>query len=118
MLIIFVSVFITLSACVSVKLGEYPTWMFLQSIFAVALFYFAHWQTYVSGMYEKMNNILIKYYTFHLLLIFCLMALGTLRFGKFDVTETQLSIIFLHLMSAVFGTAIWDCEVSNKCYDV
>lgn len=78
------TVFITLSACVSVKLGEYPSWMFLQSFFAVALFYFAHWQTYVSG---------------------------TLRFGKFDVTETQLSIIFLHLMSAVFGTGIWDYEI-------
>jgi hypothetical protein len=58
--------------------------MFLQSFFAVALFYFAHWQTYVSG---------------------------TLRFGKFDVTETQLSIIFLHLMSAMFGTNIWDFEI-------
>lgn len=50
MLIIVISVFITLSACVSVKLGEYPSWMFLQSFFAVGLFYFAHWQTYVSGM--------------------------------------------------------------------
>jgi len=78
------TVFITLSACVSVKLGEYPTWMFLQSFFAVGLFYFAHWQTYVSG---------------------------TLHFGKFDVTETQLSIIFLHLMSAIFGTGIWDYEI-------
>lgn len=44
--------------------------------------------------------------------------LGTLRFGKFDVTETQLSIIFLHLMSSVFGTGIWDYEVSTKLYEV
>jgi len=51
-----------------------------------------------------------------LLLIFTY-DLGTLRFGKFDVTETQLSIIFLHLMSAAFGTGIWDYEVSIKSYD-
>ncbi|XP_050426759.1 cholinephosphotransferase 1 [Adelges cooleyi] len=78
------TVFITLSTCVSVKLGEYPSWMFVQSFFAVALFYFAHWQTYVSG---------------------------TLRFGKFDVTETQLTIIFLHVTSAIFGTEIWDYQI-------
>ncbi|XP_025417164.1 cholinephosphotransferase 1 [Sipha flava] len=78
------TVFITLSTCVSVKLGEYPSWMFLQSFFAVALFYLAHWQTYVSG---------------------------TLRFGRFDVTETQISIIFVHIMSAVFGTSIWDIVI-------
>lgn len=46
------------------------------------------------------------------------MLLGTLRFGKFDVTETQLSIIFLHLMSAIFGTEIWDYEVSNNDYSI
>jgi len=57
MLIIVISVFITLSACVSVKLGEYPSWMFLQSFFAVALFYFAHWQTYVSGMLKYLKKL-------------------------------------------------------------
>jgi hypothetical protein len=44
--------------------------------------------------------------------------LGTLRFGRFDVTETQISIIFVHIMSAVFGTSIWDIVVSNKYYCV
>jgi len=39
---------------------------------------------------------------------------GTLRFGKFDVTETQLTVIFLHLISALFGTGVWDYEVSLK----
>ncbi|XP_050526831.1 cholinephosphotransferase 1 [Daktulosphaira vitifoliae] len=78
------TIFITLSTCISVKLGEYPSWMFFQSLFAIGLFYFAHWQTYVSG---------------------------TLRFGKFDVTESQLVIITLHLMSAIFGTGVWDYEI-------
>lgn len=45
---------------------------------------------------------------------FFTMISGTLRFGKFDVTETQLSIIFVHFMSAIFGTGIWDTEVRSK----
>lgn len=47
-------------------------------------------------------------------IILFLWLLGTLRFGKFDVTETQLSIISLHLMSSIFGTSVWDCEVRTQ----
>lgn len=49
------------------------------------LFYCAHWQTYVSG---------------------------TLRFGKVDVTEAQIAIMLIHLISAVFGPSIWMVKVS------
>ncbi|XP_058836579.1 cholinephosphotransferase 1 isoform X4 [Topomyia yanbarensis] len=74
------TVFVALSACVSVQLGYYPRWMFFQCFCAMTLFYCAHWQTYVSG---------------------------TLRFGKIDVTEAQCTIIGIHLISAVFGPSIW-----------
>lgn len=47
---------------------------------ATSLFYIAHWQAYVSG---------------------------TLKFGKFDVTEAQFTIIFIHLISAFFGCEFW-----------
>lgn len=67
-------------------------------------------------IFQKSNDILIKYCIYNLFL-FISYDIGTLRFGKFDVTETQLSIIFLHLMSAVFGTGIWDIEVSTKFFD-
>jgi len=46
----------------------------------MTMFYCAHWQTYVSG---------------------------TLRFGKIDVTEAQIAIIIIHMISAVFGPSIW-----------
>lgn len=74
------TVFVALSACISVRLGFYPKWMFFQCFCAMTLFYCAHWQTYVSG---------------------------TLRFGKVDVTEAQCTIMAIHMISAIFGPNIW-----------
>lgn len=74
------TVFVALAVCIAVKLGSYPAWMFFQCFVAITLFYCAHWQTYVSG---------------------------TLRFGKFDVTEAQFAVIMIHLISAIFGPDIW-----------
>ncbi|XP_077561074.1 cholinephosphotransferase 1-like isoform X2 [Haemaphysalis longicornis] len=78
------TVFVALAVCIAVKLGSYPAWMFFQCFVAITLFYCAHWQTYVSG---------------------------TLRFGKFDVTEAQFSVIMIHLISAIFGPDIWATKV-------
>uniref|UniRef100_A0A1Q3FTS1 diacylglycerol cholinephosphotransferase n=1 Tax=Culex tarsalis TaxID=7177 RepID=A0A1Q3FTS1_CULTA len=78
------TVFVALSACISVQLGFYPRWMFFQCFCAMTLFYCAHWQTYVSG---------------------------TLRFGRIDVTEAQCTIIGIHLISAVFGPGIWMTKI-------
>ncbi|KAH8275435.1 hypothetical protein KR026_007215, partial [Drosophila bipectinata] len=74
------TVFVALSACISCQLGHYPNWLFFQCFCAIALFYCAHWQTYVSG---------------------------TMRFGRIDVTEAQFSIIAIHLVSAVLGPEFW-----------
>ncbi|KAM8714130.1 hypothetical protein ACLKA7_014305 [Drosophila subpalustris] len=74
------TIFVALSACISCQLGHYPNWLFFQCFCAIALFYCAHWQTYVSG---------------------------TMRFGRIDVTEAQFSIIAIHLVSFVFGPEIW-----------
>ncbi|XP_023171216.2 cholinephosphotransferase 1 isoform X1 [Drosophila hydei] len=74
------TIFVALSACISCQLGHYPNWLFFQCFCAIALFYCAHWQTYVSG---------------------------TMRFGRIDVTEAQFSIIAIHLVSALLGPEIW-----------
>lgn len=58
--------------------------MFYQFMAASTLFYTAHWQTYVSG---------------------------TLLFGKFDVTEAQITIIIMHIVSAIFGVSVWSLQV-------
>jgi hypothetical protein len=73
-----------MSACCAAGLGFHPTAMFLQCIIAVILFYVAHWQTYITG---------------------------TLRFGKFDVTEAQCCIMVIHTLSFFFGPGIWSKSV-------
>ncbi|XP_060530192.1 cholinephosphotransferase 1 isoform X4 [Cylas formicarius] len=78
------TVFVALSACTAVQLGNYPAWMFFQCFCAMTLFYCAHWQTYVSG---------------------------TLRFGKVDVTEAQITIMGILLISAIFGPSVWSTKV-------
>ncbi|XP_012162602.1 cholinephosphotransferase 1 isoform X2 [Ceratitis capitata] len=78
------TVFVALSACISCQLGQYPNWLFFQCFCAIGLFYCAHWQTYVSG---------------------------TLRFGKIDVTEAQFTIMAIHVISAVFGSEVWQTRI-------
>ncbi|XP_028167306.1 cholinephosphotransferase 1 isoform X1 [Ostrinia furnacalis] len=78
------TVFIALGACIAVKLGEYPTWMFFQCFCAMTLFYCAHWQAYVTG---------------------------TLKMGRIDVTEAQYSIIAIHLISATLGPDFWAMQL-------
>lgn len=83
------TVFVALSTCISIQLGHYPHWMFFQCFCAMTLFYCAHWQTYVSG---------------------------TLRFGRIDVTEAQITIILIQLVSTIFGPNIWSTKVFSEMF--
>lgn len=74
------TVFVVLGICVAVQLGTHPDWMFFCCFAGMFMFYCAHWQTYVSG---------------------------TLRFGIVDVTEAELCIIGVHLLTGALGTQIW-----------
>ncbi|CRK95571.1 CLUMA_CG009035, isoform A [Clunio marinus] len=78
------TVFVSISACCASGLGNHPSAMFLNCTIAVILFYVAHWQTYITG---------------------------TLKFGKFDVTEAQFCIIFIHTMSFFFGIEVWRTKI-------
>ncbi|XP_050679835.1 cholinephosphotransferase 1 isoform X1 [Leptidea sinapis] len=78
------TVFIALGACIAVRLGDYPTWMFFQCFCAMTLFYCAHWQAYVTG---------------------------TLKMGRVDVTEAQYTIIAIHIISAALGPSVWATEI-------
>ncbi|XP_052738270.1 cholinephosphotransferase 1 isoform X2 [Bicyclus anynana] len=80
------TVFIALGACIAVKLGDYPTWMFFQCFCAMTLFYCAHWQAYVTG---------------------------TLKMGRIDVTEAQYAIIAIHLISAILGPDVWTTQITG-----
>lgn len=103
------TIFVAVSACISVQLGYHPAWMFFQVSYpknflstcyryeqikiyilkfqcfsALTLFYCAHWQAYVSG---------------------------SLRFGRIDVTEAQFTIIGIQLISTFMGPELWTMQV-------
>ena len=37
---------------------------------------------------------------------------GTFRFGKVDVTEAQVTIIFAHILTSICGEHIWNKKVN------
>ena len=101
------TVFVSIASCCAVRLGLYPGWMLFQvtlsslsarlppphlllsqCLCASTLFYCAHWQTYVSG---------------------------TLTFGTIDVTEGQIVVMAVMLLSSFesfFSLDIWSSSVS------
>lgn len=78
------TVFVAVGTCISCGIGYYPNWMFFCGFVGMFMFFCAQWQTYVSG---------------------------TLRFGLVDVTEVQIAIIIMYLMSAFGGVALWDTKL-------
>jgi len=81
------TVVVSVASCCAVQLGAYPGWMLFQCICASTLFYCAHWQTYVSG---------------------------TLQFGTIDVTEGQIIVMIVMLVSSLtsaVGIQFWTSEL-------
>ncbi|XP_036309224.1 choline/ethanolaminephosphotransferase 1 isoform X2 [Pipistrellus kuhlii] len=78
------TVFVVLGTCIAVQLGTNPDWMFFCCFAGTFMFYCAHWQTYVSG---------------------------TLRFGIFDVTESQIIIIICQLLTGTLGPWFWNSTI-------
>ncbi|KAK2102446.1 hypothetical protein P7K49_020113 [Saguinus oedipus] len=68
-------------ASIAARLGTHPDWLFFCSFIGMFVFYCAHWQTYVSGV---------------------------LRFGKVDVTEIQIALVIVFVLSAFGGATVWD----------
>lgn len=77
-------VFVAVGTIAAVRLGTLPSWMFYCCFVSMFMFFCAQWQTYVCG---------------------------TLKFGLIDVTELQLSVTAVFMLSAIFGTTFWDYEI-------
>ncbi|ERE89542.1 cholinephosphotransferase 1-like protein [Cricetulus griseus] len=75
------TVFMAIGAAVAVRLGTHPDLLFFCSFVGMFLFYCAHWQTYVSGV---------------------------LRFGRVDVTEIQVALMIVFILSTFGGATMWD----------
>lgn len=81
------TVFVSLASCCATRIGLYPAWLMFQCITASTLFYVAHWQTYVTG---------------------------TLMFGYIDVTEGQVIVMGIMILSSaesLIGVDIWNSNV-------
>ncbi|KAJ8379043.1 hypothetical protein AAFF_G00231340 [Aldrovandia affinis] len=78
------TVFVAVGSCVCCGMGAYPDLMFFCGFVGMFMFFCAHWQTYVSG---------------------------TLRFGLVDVTEVQIAIITMYLMTAFGGVGLWESRL-------
>lgn len=76
--------FVTIGVTTALGLGHATNLLLFENLTAGFLFYCAHWQTYVSG---------------------------TLKFGKLDVTEGQMSVIGVYLVTALFGVSFWQLRV-------
>jgi len=85
------TVFVSIASCCAVQLGEYPGWMLFQCLTASTLFYCAHWQTYVSG---------------------------TLTFGKIDVTEGQIVVMLVMVVSSIASFHNVDFWAANVFYGI
>ena len=60
---------------------------------------------FVNSLYKTgLHNFRVHEFTY---------ALGTLRFGKVDVTEAQFGIMTLHMVTFFFGGDIWNLHVST-----
>ncbi|TRY57855.1 hypothetical protein DNTS_017653 [Danionella cerebrum] len=73
------TVFVAVGTCICCGVGVDSNWMFFCGFVAMFMFFCAHWQTYVSG---------------------------TLRFGLVDVTEVQIAIIIMYIMTAFGGVPV------------
>nr|XP_046196713.1 choline/ethanolaminephosphotransferase 1-like isoform X2 [Oncorhynchus gorbuscha] len=78
------TVFVVLGTSIAVQLGTNPDWMFFCCFAGMFMFYCAHWQTYVSG---------------------------TLRFGIFDITELQICLALLQMLTATVGPFLWNVTI-------
>nr|CRZ22099.1 BMA-CEPT-1 [Brugia malayi] len=73
-------VLVTLNVCYAMLLGQERYMVLFVTVLSVVLFYCAHWSTYCTGR---------------------------LKFAKFDVTEAQMTILVVLLMTSIFGTGFW-----------
>ncbi|XP_049638792.1 cholinephosphotransferase 1 [Suncus etruscus] len=78
------TVLMAVGASLAVRLGTHPDGLFFCSFIGMFMFYCAHWQTYVSGI---------------------------LRFGKVDVTEIQIALMMVFVLSALGGATMWDYTI-------
>ncbi|GMR59264.1 hypothetical protein PMAYCL1PPCAC_29459, partial [Pristionchus mayeri] len=80
-------ILVTLHICYTLRLGELGSiGVFPVCVLSIAIFYCAHWSTYCTGR---------------------------LQFAKFDVTEAQMVVIGMLLITSLLGPGLWTIGVGS-----
>ena len=85
----------------------------VQCLCASTLFYCAHWQTYVSGKENPPQHFINKTHAKDSSIV--VVSLGTLQFGKIDITEGQFVVMGVMIVSSIASFLeidIWNIDVS------
>ncbi|KPJ16243.1 Choline/ethanolaminephosphotransferase 1 [Papilio machaon] len=118
------TVFIALGACIAVKLGEYPTWMFFQVGVIEAYCMLISLLTSTRSLKFNGTATAPMPRSRRVASCFCAMTLfycahwqayvtGTLKMGRIDVTEAQYAIMAIQLVSATLGSDFWATKVGG-----
>ena len=59
--VVSVSVFVVVGVATMTSMGESPMMMFIVCFTAIALFYIAHWQTFVSGEQQSSPRAVLEW---------------------------------------------------------
>lgn len=108
--IALLTVFVAVGTCISCGIGTHPDWMFFCGFVGMFMFFCAHWQTYVSGtlrfglwvhLLMNLSNLPVWKFTDRF----------SIGFRRVDVTEVQIAIIIMYMMSAFGGVGLWETTV-------
>uniref|UniRef100_A0A0R3Q776 TRC8_N domain-containing protein n=1 Tax=Brugia timori TaxID=42155 RepID=A0A0R3Q776_9BILA len=93
-------VLVTLNVCYAMLLGQERYMVLFVTVLSVVLFYCAHWSTYCTGRLKFAKQVFFSFQDVRL----------------FDVTEAQMTILVVLLMTSIFGTGFWTEKVILKLF--
>lgn len=112
--------FVAVGTCISCGIGAYPNWMFFCGFVGMFMFFCAHWQTYVSGtlrfglwvhQFTAYSTEFIEPVCLCDFFSNCILSNG---FCRVDVTEVQIAIVIMYIMTAFGGVSLWETRVRHS----
>lgn len=110
--------FVAVGTCISCGIGAYPNWTFCCGFVGMFMFFCAHWQTYVSGTLRFGLWVHLQLIRLNLLNLSAMFFFNCIVFSnvfcRVDVTEVQIAIIIMYLMTAFGGVSLWETMVRHS----
>ncbi len=111
--------FVAVGTCISCGIGTYPNWTFFCGFVGMFMFFCAHWQTYVSGtlrfgLWVHLRLIRLNLLKLSVWGVFFNCIVFPNVFCRVDVTEVQIAIVIMYLMTAFGGVSLWETRVRHS----